>query len=54
MSSTQLKTMLEDGSLLKAYTDVHNGFVAAEAVAADAPTPDKYVMVDLMLACFGE
>ena len=54
MSSAQLKTMLEDGSLLKAYTDVHNGFVAAEAVAADAPTPDKYVMVDLMLACFGE
>ena len=31
-----------------------NGFVAAEAVAADAPTPDTYVMVDLMLACFGE
>ena len=54
MSSAQLKTMLEDGSLLKAYTDVHNGFVAAEAVAADAPTPDTYVMVDLMLACFGE
>ena len=54
MSSTQLKTMLEDGSLLKAYTDVHNGFVAAEAVAADAPTPDQYVMVDLMKACFGK
>ena len=54
MSSAQLKTMLEDGSLLKAYTDVHNGFVAAGAVAADAPTPDTYVMVDLMLACFGE
>ena len=53
MSSAQLKTMLEDGSLLKAYTDVHNGFVAAEAVAADAPTPDQYVMVDLMKACFG-
>ena len=54
MNSTQLKTMLDDGSLLKAYTDVHNGFVAAEAVAADAPTADKYVMVDLMKACFGE
>ena len=54
MSSAQLKTMLEDGSLLKAYTDVHNGFVAAEAVAADAPTPDQYVMVDLMKACFGK
>ena len=52
MSSVQLKEMLDNGGLLKAYTDVHNGFVAAEAVAADAPTADKYVMVDLMKACF--
>ena len=52
MSSAQLKEMLDNGGLLKAYTDVHNGFVAAEAVAADAPTADKYVMVDLMKACF--
>ena len=52
MSSVQLKEMLDNGGVLKAYTDVHNGFVAAEAVAADAPTADKYVMLDLMKACF--
>ena len=52
MSSAQLKEMLDNGGVLKAYTDVHNGFVAAEAVAADAPTADKYVMLDLMKACF--